>query len=443
MTEIANFFSAENMQSWLSQIEAWLNANVFDWSAATQLAAILIAWILALALAPPLRRLLGRALAGRAFDAQLQRLRPTASALAVPAVWLVLLWIVSAVFVQAGWPFWLIDTADSLLTAWIVIRIASAFIRDPSWARAFAIVAWCVAAADVFGLLTPLIALLESASIKLGDLTLSAWGLIKGVLTLAVLLWLAGFLSRLMEPRITALPSLTPSVQVLFSKLLKIVLVTIAVVAALSSVGVDLTAFAVFSGAIGVGIGFGLQKIFSNLISGIILLADKSLKPGDVIAVSDYFGRIETLNARYVSVITRDGIEHLIPNEDLITQRVESWSYSQELLRLRRPVGISYGSDVRLAIKLCLEACDAVERVLKDPKPNCLIKGFGDSSVDLEMRFWINDPMNGRANVTSDVYLEVWDRFHEHGIQIPFPQRDLHLKTPEQIRIVGDATAAE
>ena len=443
MSDIAKFFSAENLQSWLSQIEAWLNANVLDWTAAAQLAAILVAWVVAAALAPSLRRLFGRIFSGQRFEPQLVRVGPTASALALPVIWLMLLWIAETVAAEIGQPFWLINTAESLLTAWIVIRIASAFIRDPSWARAFAVIAWCVAAVDVFGLLTPTIAMLDSASITLGDLKLSAWGLIKGVLTLAVLLWLASFLSRLLERRITALPSLTPSVQVLFSKLLKIMLVTIAVVAALSSVGVDLTAFAVFSGAIGVGIGFGLQKVFANLISGIILLADKSLKPGDVIAVADYFGRIQTLNARYVSVITRDGIEHLIPNEDLITQRVESWSYSQELLRLRRPVGISYGSDVRLAIKLCLEACDAVERVLKDPKPNCLIKGFGDSSVDLEMRFWINDPMNGRANVTSDVYLEVWDRFHEHGIQIPFPQRDLHLKTPEQIRIVGDATAAE
>ena len=443
MTEFANLFTSDNLRSWLSQLQAWLDVNVFEWSAAVQLAAILIGWIVAAALAPVLRRLIERVFGGKRLESQLARVGPAASAVAMPVIWLILLWIMAAVATQAGWPFWLIDTADSLLTAWIAIRIVSTFIRDPSWARAFAVIAWCVAAADVFDLLAPTISMLESASIKLGDLRLSAWGLIKGIITLAVLLWAANLLSRLLDRRITTLPSLTPSVQVLFSKLLKIVLVTIAVVAALSSVGIDLTAFAVFSGAIGVGIGFGLQKIFSNLISGIILLADKSLKPGDVIAVSDYFGRIQTLNARYVSVITRDGIEHLIPNEDLITQRVESWSYSQELLRLRRPVGISYGSDVRLAIKLCLEACDAVERVLNDPKPVCLVKGFGDSSVDLEMRFWINDPMNGRANVTSDVYLEVWDRFHEHGIHIPFPQRDLHLKSAEQLRVVSRAEAAE
>jgi len=320
-----------------------------------------------------------------------------------------------------------------------VIRIAATFIRDHTWARIFAIVAWSIAALDIFDLLDPAIKILDGAAVTLGDFRLSAWGVLKGIFTLAILLWAATFISRLLEPRISALPNLTPSVQVLFAKLVKILLVTIAIVAGLSSVGVDLTAFAVFSGAVGVGLGFGLQKVVGNLISGIILLVDKSVKPGDVIAVADYFGRIDTLNARYVSVITRDGVEHLIPNEDLITQRVENWSYSNSLLRLRRAVGISYESDLRLAMKLCLEACDDVQRVLKDPKPVCLIKGFGDSSVDLEMRFWINDPMNGRANVTSEVYLAVWDKFHQHGIQIPFPQRDLHLKSPDQIRVVGGA----
>ena len=443
MDDRLSWLSRDNLQSVLTQVQAWLDANVLNWTSLAQLGAIVVAFLLALVLAPPVRRTMGRIFAGRRFEPQLARIAPAMSAVTLPLLWLIILAVATEVARQVGWPFWLIDIADSLLTAWIVIRIASAFIRDATWARVFAIVAWTIAALDVVGLLDPTIKLLSDAALTLGDFRLSVWGLIKGIITLAVLLWLANLLSRLLDRRITTLPSLTPSVQVLFSKLLKIVLITIAVVAALSSVGIDLTAFAVFSGAIGVGIGFGLQKVVANLISGIILLIDKSVKPGDVVAVAGYYGRIDSLNARYVSVITRDGIEHLIPNEELITQRVENWSYSHELLRLRRAVGISYSSDLRLAIKLCIEACEAVERVLDDPKPVCLVKGFGDSSVDLEIRFWINDPMNGRANVSSEVYLEVWDRFHEHGIQIPFPQRDLHLKTPERIAIVGGDAAAE
>lgn len=156
---------------------------------------------------------------------------------------------------------------------------------------------------------------------------------------------------------------------------------------------------------------------------------DRSIKPGDVIAVGTSFGWINHPGARYTSVITRDGIEHLIPNEELITQRVENWSYSDDPVRLRIPIGIAYDSDPRTAIKLCVEAAEMVPRVQLKPEPRCQLRGFGDSSLDLELRVWINDPSNGRANVISEVLLEVWDRFHEHGIEIPFPQRDLHLRS--------------
>ena len=196
-----------------------------------------------------------------------------------------------------------------------------------------------------------------------------------------------------------------------------------------------------FSGAVGVGIGFGLQKVVANLISGVILLLDRSVKPGDVIAVGDSYGWIDSLGARYVSVITGDGIEHLIPNEELIANRVENWSYSNDRVRLRATVGISYHADLRRAIDLCLEAALAAPRVLDSPAPACLVTGFGDSSVDLEVRFWINDPVNGTANVRSAVLLGIWDRFHEHGIEIPFPQRDLHLKSATDLRVLAASAA--
>ena len=271
--------------------------------------------------------------------------------------------------------------------------------------------------------------------------TVSALSLIKGMLSLAVFLWLATAASRLMEKRIHALPSLTPSIQVLFAKLLKVVLITVAILAALHTVGIDLTAFAVLSGAIGVGIGFGLQKVVSNLICGVILLLDRSVKPGDVIAIGDTYGWINSLGARYVSVITRDGTEHLIPNEELITQRVENWSFSHSRVRLRVPVGVSYDADVPKAMEICVEAAGLVERVLSEPPPRCLLMGFGDSSVDLELRLWISDPANGLSNVRSDILLHIWEMFHEHGVEIPFPQRDIHLRTPGEIKVSVQSTA--
>jgi small-conductance mechanosensitive channel len=225
--------------------------------------------------------------------------------------------------------------------------------------------------------------------------------------------------------------------------MIKIVFVTVAILAAINSVGIDLTALAVFSGAVGVGLGFGLQKVVSNFVSGIILLLDRSVKPGDTIAVAGCYGKVDSLGARYASVITRDGIEHLIPNEEFITTRVENWSYSNDRIRLRTTVGIHYKSDVRKAIELCLDAAANTERVLSEPKPACLLRQFGDSSVDLEVRFWIRDPMNGRANVTSDLLLGIWDRFAEHGIEIPYPQRDLHLRSPANFRLEDGAAPAE
>ncbi len=285
------------------------------------------------------------------------------------------------------------------------------------------------AALNILGLLEGTIAALNDAAFSFGNVSISALTIIQEIVALGVLLWITAVAGNLIESSIRSSPNLSPSIQVLATKLLRIGLAGFAFLIALTVVGIDVTAFAVFGGAIGVGLGFGLQKIFANLVSGFILLMDKSIKPGDVIAVTDYYGRVDSLGARYVSVSTRDGIEHLIPNEELTTNRVENWSHSQNLLRIRKKVGIHYKSDVRRAIALCLEATSEVPRVLKDPKPVCQLQDFGDSSVDLEMRFWIDDPMNGRANVISEVLLRVWDKFAENGIEIPYPQRDVHLRS--------------
>jgi small-conductance mechanosensitive channel len=154
-----------------------------------------------------------------------------------------------------------------------------------------------------------------------------------------------------------------------------------------------------------------------------------------VLVVGDTYGRVQSLGARYVSVITRDGVEYLIPNEELVTQQVINWSYSSDQIRLKVPIGISYDADVRQAIALCLEAADVVQRVLKHPAPVCILKGFGDNAVELELRFWIHDPMNGVSNVKSDVLLQIWDRFRAHGIDYPYPQRDVHVRGPVEVRV--------
>ena len=210
-------------------------------------------------------------------------------------------------------------------------------------------------------------------------------------------------------------------------KFLQVVLFGAAFFMALRSVGFDLTGLAVLSGAIGVGLGFGLQKVVSNLVSGIIILLDKSIKPGDVITVGETFGWINSLGARYVSITTRDGREYLIPNEDLITTQVVNWSHSNDFVRLDIYFGTAYGDNPREVRRLAIEAAASVDRVLEFRPPVCHIVGFGDSSVDYILRFWIKDPTGGLTNIRGNVYLALWDAFADNGISIPFPQREVKM----------------
>lgn len=348
---------------------------------------------------------------------------------ATPLGWLLLQWLAIKVATHFKYDHRAMVIIASLLTAWLLIRLASMLVSNLALQRFIAWTAWLVAALNIFGWLTPTMELLDSWAVNIGAIRVSPLTAIKVAFSLWFALWLATGAASLIERRMNKMPASNAATRVLFAKLTRIIFISVAILVALSSVGIDLTALALFSGALGVGLGFGLQKIFSNLVSGVILLMDRSLKPGDVIAVNNTFGWINYLGARYASVITRDGIEHLIPNEEFITQRVENWSYSNELVRLKIPIGISYHSDPRKAIALCVEAARKVERVKSDPEPRCQMMGFGDSSVNLELRIWISDPPNGRANVCSEVLLEVWDKFHENGIEIPFPQRDLHVKS--------------
>ena len=331
------------------------------------------------------------------------------------------------IVIQQPWP--ILSTAMSLTVAWFVIRLGTSFIDNPLISKTVSTVVWIIAALSILGYLTPVVDYLDTTKLNIGQTSVSLYAIVSSIFSIAIFLWIAFALIKLVDNFLKNSKNITPSARALLSKTFKFALVAAAFIFGLSTVGIDLTAFAVLGGAIGVGIGFGLQKIFSNLISGFILLLDKSIKPGDTINVEGSYGRVETLSARYVSVITRDGIEHLVPNEEMIINRVENWSYSHENVRLRIPVGVHYNSDVNKAIELCLEAADEVNRVLKIPKPACLLKGFGDNSVDLEVRIWVRDPMNGCSNVKSQVLLQIWNRFHENHIEIPYPQRDLHLKS--------------
>ena len=311
--------------------------------------------------------------------------------------------------------------------AWLAFRVSRFFTSNRAWLRLIAFTLFALVTLQSFGILTATIDLLELIAFRFGEKRISMLNLINGVMVLLSLLWATAFIGSAGEKKIKQLPNLPPSLQVLLSKLMRTSLIVISFAIALSTIGLDLSSFAILGGAIGVGIGFGLQKVVSNLVSGLILLIDRSIKPGDVIEIEGTYGWINSLRARYASVITRDGKEHLIPNEDLITNRVINWSFSDRNVRVRAPIGISYSSDPRKAIRLCLEAAKASSRTLEDPEPRCLVTSFGDNSINLELRFWIDDPSNGVGNIRSEVLLSIWDRFKKNEIEIPFPQRDIRI----------------
>ncbi|MEI9804043.1 MAG: mechanosensitive ion channel domain-containing protein [Pseudolabrys sp.] len=318
---------------------------------------------------------------------------------------------------------YLLGVAISLTTAWVVINIIAGIIQNRFVNRVVTVSAWTIAALSILRLLDPVTASLDatSVSIMVGGLRLSPLLLLKTTALLLITLWAANAAGNFIERRVQTFTDLTPSIQVLISKLIRILLITLAVVVVLSSMGIDLSVLALFSGAVGVGLGFGLQKIVSNLVSGIILLADKSIKPGDVISVGDHFGRVGMMGARYTSVDTRDGREYLIPNEDFITQRVANWTYSSDLVRLFVKFNTTYDSDPRRAQEAAVNAALSVSRVLPKPAPACMLSEFGNAAIEFELWFWIKDPAAGVANVKSDVLLALWDALDKRGAKLAKP----------------------
>ena len=428
-TNIADIANIDTWSGWLNEISLWVNENLLSLDTLIELGLIFFAASAAWPVSIIVRKKIQAQGEKYVRYALLRRLWTVLGKLSFHIVWLGFQLIIVAVMNYLAFRHASLVITSSLLTAWIVISVITVFVANPLLSLIISISAWMIAALNIVGLLDNAIAILDGAVLTLGQVNISLLTAVQGLIALGVLLWLTAIAGQLIEGRIKSSPNLTPSIKVLSTKLLRILLAVVAFVFALQIVGINLTAFAVFGGAIGVGLGFGLQKIFANLVSGFILLLDKSIKPGDVIAIADYYGRVDSLGARYVSVLTRDGIEHLIPNEELITTRVENWSHSHNLVRVRKVIGIHYKSDVRKAILLCLEAAAETPRILKDPAAMCHLREFADSAVNLEMRFWIDDPMNGRANVVSALQLGIWDKFHEHGIEIPYPQRDLHLRS--------------
>ncbi|QFS96034.1 Mechanosensitive channel MscK precursor [Labrenzia sp. THAF191b] len=340
------------------------------------------------------------------------------------------LFIALTVMRSVTWPSrsHFIAIALSLSLAWLFVSVLSRVIRNRLVARTLSWLAWIYVALVILGFDDEAGTFLDSLALPLGEMRLSLLLILKAVLLLFATVWVAVVLGRYFDEQVQKSDELTPSIRVLIGKVAKFGLILVAGTVALSSVGIDLSAFTVFTGAVGLGLGFGLQKVISNFISGIIILLDKSIKPGDTISLEGTFGWIRELRARFVSVVTRDGREYLIPNEDFITHRVINWSFSDELVRLDVNFGVSYDADPHEVSKLAIEAAMTVGRVEGSRRPVCWLTGFGDSSLDFVLRFWIRDPQQGLTNVRGKVLLALWDTFKENDVGIPYPHREIIIK---------------
>src|SRR5712664_1866665 len=330
---------------------------------------------------------------------------------------------------HSTWPSrsYLLMVAAKLALAWLVIRLVTSVIRNAFIVKLVSVSAVFVAALSILGQLDATVETLDSVAVEIGGLRLTPLLLIKAGALLIVVLWLTNIASNFVESRITRSTDLTPSIQVLLVKMIRMGLTVVAIAIALGAVGINLSALAVFTGAAGVGIGLGLQKIVANFISGLILLVDKSVKPGDLVTIGDSSGRISAMKTRYISVAAGDGREFLIPNEDLVTQKVVNWTYTDKNTLVKVGFGTNYDADPRLVCKLAIEIAAAAPRAIKSKPPNCILTEFAEVGMKFSLTFWIADP-DGMDNVKSDVMLSLWEAFKREGIRVPYPVREIRIR---------------
>ncbi len=409
----------------------WAETHLLDVAILTPLlwqgAAIIAALALGILLTPQSRQLVMSSLA-RLPERTHALVDETLPRLVRPALWAALLYGAQAAMASNGMDSALVRIASSLSLAWLLIRLVTAFLPDGLRKPAGWLI-WIFAALYAFGILDEVMTWLSSVGPPFGNRVISPVFVVQAILTVAIFMFGANWLAKKLKTRVDDLPQVEPSLRILMGNAVQVGLFFGAALLAMAGLGIPLSGLAVLGGAFAVGLGFGMQQIVSNFISGVILLTDRSIKPDDVIEVDETYGVVKSLGLRYASVITRDGKEHLIPNEMLITDKVVNWSYSNKEVRVKRRLRVEYETDLRLAVDLVQKGAMKTDRVLARPAPKCLVMEFGDEAIEIEVRFWVNDPENGISNVSSAVMLNIWDLFKEAGIDIPLRHEDI-LITP-------------
>jgi len=335
----------------------------------------------------------------------------------------------------------------------LLVYVLALLLGPKSWLRSrengITLLLWAIVAAAILGWLDLIEGSLNRISLVPGRTQFSLWALLKGLVVVSAFVIVASLIARAIERHVMRLDQLAVSTRVGVSKFTSFLLIALGGLLGINAAGVDITTLNVLTGAIGLGLGFGLQAVASNFVSGFVLLMDKSIKPGDVISFTGHdgastgsFGWVQELRGRYVVVRDRDGVDTLVPNQNLITSSFINWSYSDQRVRLKLPVTVSYDDDPEIALQLLLQAAENHPRILRDPPPVSRLISFGDYGMLLEIRFWIADPVNGVNNVRSDVNRAIWRIFRAHGVTIPVPQQETRLLARRAPRAAAPAPPA-
>ena len=355
-----------------------------------------------------------------------ERILITWSLLRYPSFLFFLSWSCVHFLRDAAAPYLVMSTASVIFTLWLAVRVTDILPIKEEQRRIAVFIFSGLALLSVSNWLRPFVNMLERASFPVGDGEFSLLGVFQAIIIFTLITWVsfasATWLEARMEKR-----RLTAAARTLFLKIYKTVAIVLAGLITLNMVGLNLSSLTIFGGALGIGIGFGLKTVTSNFISGILLLMDKSIKPGDVISVDDTtFGQVKAMNSRYIVLKRRDGMEVLIPNEQLMIEQVINWSFSSKTVRQDVTIGVSYDSDMEHVAEVLLEAVKEVPRVVEVPSPIVFILDFADSSVVFNVRYWQNDPENGVGNLKGAVRMAMWKALKKNKVEIPFPQLVLH-----------------
>jgi len=418
-----------NLVEYQTKAIEWLSSHVLTMGFAVQSALVAVSIILAFFIARSVKPKLNDLINTLKIPFKATEVLYSLLKVATPFMAMTFIFIGSKIIGPTGLGFSITFAAavSKLLLAWIFIRLISQVIEHRFARNIISFTVLGLAALSIFGVLDQTMTTLDAIGFNIGEFRLSALSVTKGILGIFVLMYAALFLANLTDKRIQTVKSLNPSSRVLISKIARVFLVVTALLIGITSAGIDLSLFAVFSGAIGLGIGFGLQKVISNLFSGMLLLMDQSIKPGDIIEMDGTFGWVNHMGARYTELVTRDNKSYLVPNEEFITQQVINWSHGNTLVRVETTFGVHYNSDPHDVKRLAIEAAGKPDRVVDSPSPVCHLVEFGDSSLNFVLRYWIKDAEKGIVNTKGDVMLALWDALKENNIDIPYPHREVFV----------------